>query len=83
MVNKLVTAGIKFAAKKSGSALLKKVSDTATYIGDRTGLGSKPLNVGEEELLECYRKYPNTPDKCRAEDEKFKDNYHHPWRSKK
>lgn len=83
MVNKLVATGLKFAAKKTGGAVLKKISDTAAYIGDRTGFGSTPLNVGEEELLECYRKYPNNQDKCRADNDKFRDNYHHPWRSKK
>jgi len=83
MVNKLVTTGLKFAAKKTGGAVFKKMSDTYEYISDRTGLGAKPLNVGEEELLECYRKYPNNQEKCREENKKFRDNYHHPWRSKK
>lgn len=83
MVKKIITTGMKFIAGKAGETALKKISDTAEYVGDRIRFGVSPLNVGEDKLLDCYQQYPNNQEKCRDEYKKFLEDYHHPWRSRK
>ena len=83
MVNKLVTFAAKKAGGKTFEKTIEKASDTYDYIKDRIRWGIKPLNIGEDESLECYRKYPNDKTRCKALGDKIRDNYHHPWRTKK
>lgn len=84
MVSKLVTT---IARKVGGKALEKsaeKLSDTYDYVSDRVRWGIKPLNMGEEESLNCYKYMPQ--DKtgfCDSVGNSKREQYHHPWRSKK
>ena len=80
MVNKIVSTAGKFIAKKSGKALGNKIFDTFDYLNERIATGSKPLNIGENETLDCYKKYPNDSSHCNKIGDKIRENYHHPWR---
>ena len=58
MVSKIVTTGVKFAAKKIGSKTLEKMSDTYDNTKRKVlqnTFGAKPLNVGEREFIDCLR----------------------------
>ncbi|MBR5599610.1 MAG: hypothetical protein IKW39_06180 [Alphaproteobacteria bacterium] len=47
-------------------------------------VGSKPLNVGEEESLRCYKAMPyDKSGFCKLVGDKARYDYHHPWKSKK
>ncbi len=83
MVNYIATKIGKKVAKKAGGKALKKTFDTLEYIDERIGWGVKPLNIGEKETVECYKQYPKDPKRCQALGNKKRDEYHHPWRSKK
>jgi hypothetical protein len=80
MVNKIVTTVGKFIAKKSGKSLGNKISDTFDYVNERIGMGSKPLNIGENETLDCYKKYPNDVYRCNKIGDKIREEYHNPLR---
>ena len=84
MVSKVVTTAGKFVAKKVANKTMKKVFDTYDYISDRNLAGSKPLNVGEEESLRCYKAMPyDKSGFCKLVGDKARYDYHHPWKSKK
>ncbi len=44
---------------------------------------SKLVTVIAKKVGGCYKKYPNEEARCRALGDKIRDDYHHPWRSKK
>ncbi len=68
----------------TGSATAKKYVDTYNYISDRNFVGSKPLNVGEEDALRCYKATPyDKSGFCKSVGDKARYDYHHPWKSKK
>ena len=78
MVNKIVTAGVKFAAKKIGNKALEKISDTYDNIHRKiyqNTFGPKPLNVGEREYINCLRKVGNKS-QCRKASQKAIREYH-------
>lgn len=79
MVYKIVSTAGKFIAKKSGKALGNKIFDTLDYLNERIGTGSKPLNVGENEMLDCYKKYPNDVLRCNKIGDRVRKEYHNPW----
>lgn len=77
MVNKIVTTGVKFGAKKLGNKALEKMSDT--YENTRRKIvqntfGAKPLNVGEREFIDCLRTTGNIS-KCERMTQKAVRNY--------
>lgn len=58
MVSKIVTTGARFAAKKIGNKALEKMSDTYDNTKRKVlqnTFGAKPLNVGEQEFIDCLR----------------------------
>lgn len=60
MISKLVTtiAQKTITKKVAGKAFdkaIEKTSDTYNYVKDRVRWGIKPLNIGEEETLACYK----------------------------
>lgn len=81
MVSKIVTTAGKFILKNTGKSIGKKISDTYDYLNDRIGFGSRPLNVGENETLECLKRFPNDFDRCKAIGNDIRNNYHHPLQS--
>lgn len=84
MVNKLITTTGKMAAKKVASKTAEKIFDTYGYVADRTGIGSKSLDAGEEDTLKCYQAMPyDTTGFCKAVGNKARYDYHHPWKSKR
>lgn len=84
MVNKFITKGAKFVAKKVGSKILENTIDTVDYVSDRIGMGSKPLNIGEDESIKCYKAMPyDKSGFCENVGNRVRENYHHPWKSKK
>lgn len=54
-MSKIVTKIGKYVAKKAANETLKNVFDTYDYISDRISMGARPLNVGEDEEMACYR----------------------------
>ncbi len=84
MVNKLVTKGAKFVARKVGSKILENTIDTLDYLNDRIGMGAQPLNVGEDETVRCYKAMPyDQSGFCENVGKRIRYNYNHPWKSKK
>lgn len=83
MVSKIATTAGKFILKKVGNATAKKYIDTYDYISDRILMGAKPLNIGEDEEMACYRQYPNDIVRCKAVGDKARYDYRHPWKSKR
>ena len=78
MVNKIVTMGAKFAAKKIGNKALEKLSDTYDNIHRKVYLntfGPKPLNVGEREYIDCLQTSGNKS-QCRNAAQKAVRQYH-------
>lgn len=74
----------KFVAKKVANKTMKEVFDTYDYIADRNLVGSKSLNIGEEETLRCYKAMPyDKSGFCKAVGDKARYDYHHPWKFKK
>lgn len=83
MVSKIVTKIGKYVAKKATNETLKNVFDTYDYISDRISMGARPLNVGEDEEMACYRQYPHDTARCKAIGDKIRYDYNHPWKSKR
>lgn len=78
MVSKIVTTIGGFAVKKLGNATIKKAVeqvDKPFAAFNREVLGIKPLNVGEEEELSCFRQYPNDIKRCEKLGQKIRDEY--------
>ncbi len=88
MVNKFIISAGKYAVKKIGNTAINKtmenIFDTYDYVTDRIGTGSKPLNIGEEDSLRCYKAMPyDKTGFCKAVGDKARYNYSHPWKFKR
>lgn len=78
MVNKIITKGAKFVAKKIGNKTLESVSETYDNVHrkiNQNTFSAKPLNVGEREFIDCLRRTGNR-NQCEKEMQKVIRQYH-------
>ena len=78
MVSKIVTSVGRYAIKKIGNKTMEKAWDDYGNMKRKIineTLGVKPLNVGEDEEMACYRQYPNDTTRCRAVGDRIRDEY--------
>ena len=57
MMNKIAQVAFKTVAKKTGSTILQKAVWPLEKL-DKEWSGGRPLNVGEDESMRCYRAMP-------------------------
>lgn len=78
MVGKIITIVGKSALKKVGNTAIKKVVekiDKPFAAFNREVLGIKQLNVGEDEELDCYKRYPNNVEWCKRLGQQIRKDY--------
>lgn len=79
MVSKIITTAGRYAVKKISNKTINKVVEKINEpfaAFNREILGIKPLNVGEDEEMACYRQYPNDTTRCRAVGDRIREEYH-------
>ena len=78
MVSKIVTSVGRYAIKKIGNNAINKIVekiDETFAAFNREILSIKPLSVGEDEEMACYRQYPNDTTRCRAVGDRIREEY--------
>lgn len=78
MVNKIVTNLGRYVVKRIGNKVINKMVekiDEPFAAFNREILGIKPLNLGEDEEMACYREYPHDNVRCQAIGNEIREEY--------